>query len=90
MMDILPPSSRALIVQSDGSLLLDVHDPGFEQARSDLSMFAELEKSPSISILTVFPPFPSGTRLRQDSMLRGSLQFFTPIPAILSRPTFVK
>ncbi len=46
MMDTLPPSSRALIVQSDGSLLLDVHDPGFEQARSDLSMFAELEKSP--------------------------------------------
>ncbi len=39
-------SYRPLIVQSDGSLLLDVHDPGFEEARAELSLFAELEKSP--------------------------------------------
>lgn len=37
---------KPLIVQSDGSLLLDVHDPGFEEARAELSLFAELEKSP--------------------------------------------
>lgn len=36
----------SLIVQSDGSLLLDVHAPTFEQARNDLAPFAELEKSP--------------------------------------------
>ena len=35
-----------LIVQSDGSLLLDVHDPGFVSARDEISPFAELEKSP--------------------------------------------
>ncbi|MBN2051346.1 MAG: DEAD/DEAH box helicase [Spirochaetales bacterium] len=35
-----------LIVQSDGSLLLDVHAEGFEEARADISPFAELEKSP--------------------------------------------
>jgi DNA excision repair protein ERCC-3 len=36
----------AIIVQSDGTLLLDVHDPGFDAARAEVSAFAELEKSP--------------------------------------------
>lgn len=35
-----------LIVQSDGSLLLDVHAHAFEDARADVARFAELEKSP--------------------------------------------
>ncbi len=35
-----------LIVQSDGSLLLDVHSEQFEPARGKISLFAELEKSP--------------------------------------------
>lgn len=35
-----------LIVQSDGSLLLDVHGPLFDEARSDIARFAELVKSP--------------------------------------------
>ncbi|MBI9101417.1 MAG: DEAD/DEAH box helicase [Spirochaetales bacterium] len=35
-----------LIVQSDHSLMMDVHDPGFEVARGEISPFAELEKSP--------------------------------------------
>ncbi len=39
-------TDRALIVQGDSSLLLDVHNPGFETARSAVSPFAELEKSP--------------------------------------------
>lgn len=38
--------SDALIIQSDGSLLLDVHAPGSEEARSEIGVFAELEKSP--------------------------------------------
>lgn len=37
---------KPLIVQSDGALLLDVHAPSFEEARNDISVFAELEKSP--------------------------------------------
>ncbi|MBT3274407.1 MAG: DEAD/DEAH box helicase family protein, partial [Spirochaetales bacterium] len=41
MADILP-----LIVQSDGSLLLDVHTEKYDDARSDIAVFAELEKSP--------------------------------------------
>ena len=38
--------SRALIVQSDGTLLLDVHAERFDAARSALAPFSELEKSP--------------------------------------------
>ncbi len=37
---------RAIIIQSDGSLLVDVHAPGYEAAREALSMFAHLEKAP--------------------------------------------
>ena len=37
---------KALLAQSDGSLLLDVHSPGFEETRDRISPFAELEKSP--------------------------------------------
>jgi DNA excision repair protein ERCC-3 len=38
--------SKPLIVQSDLSLLLDVHDPGFEAGRAAIGAFAALEKSP--------------------------------------------
>jgi len=37
---------RPLIAQSDESLLLDAHDPAFDEARAELSAFATLEKSP--------------------------------------------
>lgn len=40
------PAGTPLIIQSDASLLADVHDPGFEEARAELAAFAELEKSP--------------------------------------------
>ncbi|MDA3957415.1 DNA repair helicase XPB [Oceanispirochaeta sp.] len=39
-------SQLALIVQGDHSLLLDVHNPGFDVARAEISPFAELIKSP--------------------------------------------
>ncbi len=35
-----------LIVQSDSSLMLDVHHPFADEARTDIAAFAELEKSP--------------------------------------------
>jgi DNA excision repair protein ERCC-3 len=38
--------SKPLIVQSDSSLMLDVHAQFFESARNDIAAFAELEKSP--------------------------------------------
>jgi len=37
---------KPLIAQGDQSLLLDAHDPSFEEARAELSAFATLEKSP--------------------------------------------
>ena len=46
MTDSINQELRPIIVQSDGSMLLDVHNPSFEDARSDISVFAELEKSP--------------------------------------------
>ena len=37
---------KPLIVQSDSSLMLDVHSPSYEAVRNDIAAFAELEKSP--------------------------------------------
>ena len=42
----LPLASKALIVQSDRTLLLDVHSETAETARQAIIPFAELEKSP--------------------------------------------
>jgi DNA excision repair protein ERCC-3 len=39
-------ATNPLIVQSDRTLLLDVHAPGAEEARAAIMPFAELEKSP--------------------------------------------
>jgi len=38
--------STPLLVQSDRSILLEVHHPAFEDARADIAPFTELEKSP--------------------------------------------
>ncbi len=42
----MPKSDNPLIVQSDRTLLLDVHAPRAEECRSALIPFAELERSP--------------------------------------------
>lgn len=39
-------SGRPVIVQSDGSVLLDLAAPGVSEARDALARFAELVKSP--------------------------------------------
>ncbi|MCI0586586.1 MAG: helicase-associated domain-containing protein, partial [Planctomycetes bacterium] len=41
-----PRAENPLIVQGDRSLLLDVHAPLAEEARSAVARFAELERSP--------------------------------------------
>ncbi|HWQ41160.1 MAG TPA: DNA repair helicase XPB [Desulfosporosinus sp.] len=38
--------TNPVIIQSDRSVLLEVHNPLFEEARDTLAVFAELEKSP--------------------------------------------
>jgi len=39
-------AAKPLIVQSDNTLLLDVHSPVFEKARAEIALFADLVKSP--------------------------------------------
>lgn len=43
---MLNSDDRPIIVQSDGTILLDVHSANFQDARDDISGFAELIKSP--------------------------------------------
>jgi len=40
------PGNRPLTVQSDRTILAEVHAPGFAEARDVLALFAELQKSP--------------------------------------------
>ena len=42
----MPEKSKPLIIQSDASILLDVHDPAAGEGRQDIAPFCELEKSP--------------------------------------------
>lgn len=42
----MPSATNPVIVQSDRSVLLEVHNPLYEEARDTLAIFAELEKSP--------------------------------------------
>ena len=42
----MPDVTNPVIVQSDRSVLLEVHNPLYEEARDTLAVFAELEKSP--------------------------------------------
>ncbi|KJR45962.1 DNA repair helicase [Desulfosporosinus sp. I2] len=42
----MPAATNPVIVQSDRSVLLEVHNPLYEEARDTLAIFAELEKSP--------------------------------------------
>ena len=42
----MPAVTNPVIVQSDRSVLLEVQNPLFEEARDSLAIFAELEKSP--------------------------------------------
>ncbi|WP_037546227.1 DNA repair helicase XPB [Spirochaeta lutea] len=77
------PTNKPLIVQSDSTVLLDVHDPGAEEARRSLSQFAELEKSPEhihtyrITNLSLWNAAAAGFSPEE---LLGSLQDFSRFP----------
>lgn len=47
--------TNPLIVQGDRSVLLEVDNPKYAQAREALAPFAELEKALNISTLIAFP-----------------------------------
>ena len=66
-----PNTLNPLIVQSDMSVLLDVMNPMFEEARDALNVFAELQKSPEymhtykITPLSLWNAASSGTTYEQ-------------------------
>ncbi len=76
---------RPLIVQGDGSLLLDVHDDSFEESRGEISAYAELEKSPEhihtyrISSLSLWNAAGAGWKSDQvESSLKSWSRY--PVP----------
>ncbi|HUW64372.1 MAG TPA: DNA repair helicase XPB [Spirochaetia bacterium] len=79
-----------LIVQSDRTVLLEVHNPLYEAARDRLSAFAELEKSPEhihtyrISPLSLWNAAASGVKARD---IRDALNDYGkfPLPANVAR-----
>jgi DNA excision repair protein ERCC-3 len=90
--------NRPLIVQGDGSLLLDVHEASFEGARGEISAYAELEKSPEhvhtyrISPLSLWNAAGAGWNAKEveDSLSRWSRypvpeNIITQIREILAR-----
>jgi DNA excision repair protein ERCC-3 len=87
------PSGTPLIIQSDASLLLDVHDPGFEEARAALAPFAELEKSPEhmhtyrLSPLSLWNAASAG--IGADAVL-GTLERFGRFPTPDNVDFFIK
>jgi len=79
-----------LIVQSDRTVLLEVHNPLFDEARDQLSRFAELEKSPEhihtyrITPLSLWNAAASGmtaARIREALNKYGKF----PLPANVDR-----
>ena len=69
-----------LIVQGDGTVLLEVHNPLHESARDQLSRFAELEKSPEhihtyrVTPLSIWNAAASGLTLAE---IRQTLEGFS-------------
>lgn len=79
-----------MIVQSDRTVLLEVHNPLYEEARNRLSGFAELEKSPEhihtyrITPLSLWNAAASGLQTQE---ILDALNFYGkfPLPANVSR-----
>ena len=63
--------TRPVIVQSDNTLLVEVDNPAFEEARNSISQFSELEKSPEhihtyrITPLSLWNAAASGLRVKE-------------------------
>jgi DNA excision repair protein ERCC-3 len=63
--------TRPVIVQSDNTLLVEVDNPAFEDARNSISQFSELEKSPEhihtyrITPLSLWNAAASGLRVKE-------------------------
>ncbi len=77
-----------MIVQGDGTILLEVDQEGYEEARDFLALFAELEKAPEhvhfyrVGPISVWNAAAAGLRLEdlEEGLERGS-RF--PVPGVL-------
>ncbi|MHA1936221.1 MAG: DNA repair helicase XPB [Candidatus Thorarchaeota archaeon] len=86
----MPNPANPLIVQSDKSVLLEVDNPRYEEARDSLARFAELVKSPEyvhtyrVSPLSLWNAAAMGMTPRQ--VIRALEEFAKyPIPGNISR-----
>ena len=99
----MPDLSNPVIVQSDRSVLLEVLNPLFEEARDTLAIFAELEKSPEymhtyrITSLSLWNAASSGvtvadvlTGLEQYSKFPLPVAVRTEIQQLMGRYGLVK
>jgi DNA excision repair protein ERCC-3 len=76
----MQPADKPLIIQSDGSILLEVHSASYEVARDTIAPFAELVKSPEyvhtyrITPLSLWNASAMGMSLREvmDGLARYS------------------
>jgi len=79
----MPDINNPLIVQSDRTMLLEVHNPRFDDCRAFCSRFAELEKSPEhfhtyrITALSLWNAASSG--MTAEEIIAG-LEEFTKYP----------
>ncbi len=87
-------ADNALIVQSDGSVLLEVHAPRAEEARAALAPFAELVKSPEhvhtyrLTPLSIWNARAAGLAVEQMvESLREHARYPVP-PGVWSRRSF--
>ncbi|HZB94393.1 MAG TPA: helicase-associated domain-containing protein, partial [Herpetosiphonaceae bacterium] len=78
-----PPANAPLIVQSDFSILADIHAPDYEAVRPLLARFAELERSPEhihfyrISPLSLWNAAAAGMTLEEIVDVLGRYSRFT-------------
>ncbi|MBP7866818.1 MAG: helicase-associated domain-containing protein [Acidobacteria bacterium] len=85
-----PRSERPLVVQSDGTLLLEVGGAQAEEARNALCAFAQIEKSPEyihtyrLTALSLWNAASAGVRLPD---ILGALSRFSryPVPDLVER-----
>jgi DNA excision repair protein ERCC-3 len=81
---------RPVIVQSDRSILLEVHNDGYEAARDALARFAELERSPEhlhtyrITALSLWNAAAAGLSAAQIIELLGAHSKYALPPNVLT------
>ncbi len=86
----MAPTIAPLIVQSDFSILADIHAPDYEEVRPALARFAELERSPEhihfykITPLSLWNAAAAGMRLEEIVDVLGRYSRFALPPNVVT------